>query len=433
MIKAGLIGGKLSHSLSPQIHEKYWYLSGQLGQYSLFETEEQSLGHRLDELAAQGFVGVNVTIPHKTAVMRYLDVITPEAEAIGAVNTVHFSFGRRVGHNTDYFGLKSLLDQNGFLLSDKRVVILGSGGAARCTLSLAKNEKAAEALVVSRTPEEADPALNAVGYDVLDRMDTIDVLINATPAGMYPNTHNCPVSDDVIQRCNNVVDMIYNPEQTQLLQKAASMGKGYSNGFWMLCAQALKAQEIWIGKAFDEDICRTIYNGLKSHASRTNIVLIGMPGSGKSTVGHIIAERLSLEFADTDALIEAQHGRISDIFETQGEAVFREMELVTARQTAQRQNTVISTGGGMIQTSAAMDVLKETGIVVYIDRPLDMLLQEVDISNRPLLADGRQQLITLYNKRHVLYRQYADITVVNYGTAQQCAKDILTKLEELKK
>lgn len=433
MIKAGLIGGKLSHSLSPQIHEKYWYLTGQLGQYSLFETAEQNLGRRLDELTSQGFAGVNVTIPHKTAVMRHLDIITPEAEAIGAVNTVHFSSGRRIGHNTDYFGLKSLLDQNGFSLTGKRVVILGSGGAARCALSLARDEQSAQVLVVSRTPEKADPALDAVSYDALDHMDAIDVLINATPAGMYPNTDACPVSDDVIQRCTSVADMIYNPEQTLLLQKAAAMGKGYANGLWMLCAQALKAQEIWTGKAFDEDICRIIYNGLKSHAPRTNIVLVGMPGSGKSTVGQIVAERLSLEFADTDALIEAQHGRISDIFEMQGETAFRDMELVTARQTAQRQNTVISTGGGIVQTSAAMDVLKQTGIVVYIDRPLDMLLEEVDISNRPLLADGRQQLITLYHRRHALYRQYADITVVNDGTAQQCAQEILTKLEEMKK
>ena len=431
MIKAGLIGGKLSHSLSPQIHEKYWHLTGQAGQYSLLETTEQCLGERLDELTAQGFVGVNVTIPHKTAVMRYLDVISPEAQAIGAVNTVRFTSERRVGHNTDYFGLKSLLDQSGFTLIGKRVIILGSGGAARCALSLAKDEKAAEILVVSRTPEKADPALNAVGYDVLERMDTIDMLINATPVGMHPHTDACPVSDDVIQRCTNVVDMIYNPERTLLLQKAASMGKGFVNGLWMLCAQALKAQELWTGKAFDEDICRTIYNSLKS--PRTNIVLIGMPGSGKSTVGQMIAEQLSLEFADTDTLIETQQGRIADIFAAQGEAIFRQMELTASRHAAQRQNTVISTGGGIVQTSAAMDALKQTGIVVYIDRPLDTLLQEVDTSNRPLLAGGREQLITLYNKRHALYRQYADLTVVNDGTAQQCAKDILSKLEELKK
>jgi shikimate dehydrogenase len=433
MTKAGLIGGKLSHSLSPQIHEKYWRLTSQTGQYSLIETSEACLGERLDELQAQGYAGVNVTIPHKTAVMRYLNDITPEAQAIGAVNTVLFASGRRIGHNTDYFGLKSLLEQNGFLLVGKRVVILGSGGAARCALSLAKDEKAAEVLVVSRAPEKADPALNAVGYNVLDRIKAIDVLINATPSGMYPNTDACPVSDDVIQKCASVVDMIYNPEQTLLLQKAALMGKGYANGLWMLCAQALKAEEIWTGAAFNEQICRTIFDELRSHAPRTNIVLIGMPGSGKSTIGRIVAERLGYQFADTDTLIEEQHGRIPDIFAAQGEAAFREMELVTARQTSQRQNTVISTGGGIVQTSAAMNALKETGFVVYIDRPLETLLSEVDTSNRPLLAGGREHLITLFNRRHTLYRQYADLTVVNDGTAEQCAEDILLKLEELKK
>ncbi len=433
MIKTGLIGGRLSHSLSPQIHEKYWYLTGQTGQYSLFETTEKELGGRLNDLQNQGFRGVNVTIPHKTAVMQYLDVITPQAEAIGAVNTVHFSSGRRIGHNTDYFGLKSLLEQNGFALCGKRVVILGSGGAARCALSLAKNENAAEAFVVSRRPEKADPALNGVGYDALNVIDTIDVLINATPSGMYPHTDECPVSDEVIQKCANVADMIYNPEKTLLLKKAALMGKRVANGLWMLCAQALKAQEIWTGKAFDADICRTIDNALKTPAPRTNIVLIGMPGSGKSTVGHLISEKLSMEFADTDALIEAHHGRISDIFASQGEAAFREMELQTARQTSQRQNTVISTGGGIVQTCAAMDALKETGIIVCIDRPLETLLSEIDTANRPLLAGGREHLITLYNKRHTLYRQYADLTVVNNGTAQQCAKQIKLKLEEMRK
>jgi len=433
MIKAGLIGGKLSHSLSPQIHEKYWQLSGQTGQYSLFETAEHALGDRLNELQASGFAGVNVTIPHKTAVMRHLDDIAPEAKAIGAVNTVHFHAGRRIGYNTDYFGLKSLLMQNGFALSGKRVVILGSGGAARCALSLARDEKAADVTVVSRTPEKSDPALNASGYDVLNGMNIIDVLINATPAGMYPNTDNCPVADDVIQKCAVVADMIYNPAQTLLLQKAAKMGKGFANGLWMLCAQALKAEQIWTGTAFDSGICRTIYHSLKGRAPRTNIVLVGMPGSGKTTVGRIVAHRLSLDFADIDALIEAQFGRITDIFNTQGEAAFREMELDAARQCARRKHTVISTGSGIVQTSAAMDALTQTGIVVYIDRPLDTLLKEVDTSNRPLLAGGRDRLIALYDRRHGLYTRCADITVVNDGTAQQCVTDIISKLEELKK
>lgn len=433
MIKAGLIGGRLSHSISPQIHEKFWHLAGKMGRYSLFELTERHIGEQLNELQAQGYAGVNVTIPHKTAVMRHLDVLSPEADAIGAVNTVHFYSGKRIGYNTDYYGLKSLLEQNGFGLAGRRVVILGSGGAARCALALAKDEQAAEIFVVSRSPEKADPKLSAVGYDVLERPEPIDVLINATPSGMAPNEDDCPVSDKVIEKCGAVVDMIYNPEHTLLLQKAEKLGKGTANGLWMLCAQALKSEEIWTGKAFDETICRTIYNGLKSPMPRTNIVLIGMPGSGKSTVGRLLAERLFLRFADTDAMVEAQHGIIQTLFDTLGEPAFREMELQAARQTAARQNTVISTGGGIVQTAPAINALKETGIVVYVDRPLEILLAEVDIWGRPLLAGGRQQLITLFNRRRALYQQYADITVVNNGSAQQCADEIIRKLEEMKK
>lgn len=433
MIKAGLIGGRLSHSLSPQIHEKYWHLTGKLGHYALLEMAERHLGERLSELQAQGYAGVNVTIPHKTAVMRHLDVLSAEADAIGAVNTVHFFSDKRIGHNTDYYGLKSLLEQNGFGLAGRRVVILGSGGAARCALALATNEQAAEIFVISRTPEKADPKLHAVGYDVLNGLDTIDVLINSTPAGMHPNENECPVSDKVIAKCENVVDMIYNPARTLLLQKAAKLGKGTANGLWMLCAQALKAEEIWTGKPFDDAVCRTIYNGLKSPMPRTNIVLIGMPGSGKSTIGHLLAERLFMYFSDTDAMVEAQHGLIQTIFETQGESAFREMELNAAQRAANRQNAVISTGGGIVQTAPAMEALKETGFTVYIDRPLEALLQEVDISGRPLLAGGRQQLITLFNRRRTLYQQYADLTVVNNGSAQQCADAILKKLEDMKK
>jgi len=433
MIKAGLIGGKLSHSLSPQIHEKYWRLSGMLGRYALIETDERHLKERLDEIQAQGFAGVNVTIPHKTAVMRCLDVISPEADAIGAVNTVHFRSGKRIGHNTDYFGLKSLLDRNGFTLTGSRVAILGSGGAARCALALCRDEQAAEVLVVSRSPEKADAMLNAVGYEALDASDRIDLLINATPSGMFPHTGECPVSDAVIQKCENIADMIYNPARTLLLQKAAKLGKGAVNGLWMLCAQAIKAQEIWTGRPFEEPICRTIYEGLKEPVPRSNIVLIGMPGSGKSTVGQILAERLFYRFADTDAMVEAQHGLIQTIFDTQGEAVFRDMELKAARQAACRQNCVVSTGGGIVQTGAAMDALKETGIVVYIDRPLEKLLNEVDISGRPLLAGGRQQLIALFQKRRALYRQYADVVIDNSGSARQCAEQIIQKLEDIRK
>ena len=431
MIKAGLIGGRLSHSYSPQIHQKYWHLTGQQGRYSLLETAASQLGAQLSALAGKGYTGVNVTIPHKTAVMRYLDIISPEADAIGSVNTIHFSDGRLIGHNTDYFGLQSMLARHGITLAQKTVVILGSGGAARCAFRLAIDEGARQIIVASRQPNLAEELFEAVSYDTLDHIKAIDVLINTTPAGMYPHTDACPVSDNVIEKCAAVADLIYNPEKTVLLKNAAALGKECAGGLWMLCAQALAAQQIWTGRPFDEALCATIYGTLREPTKRTNTVLIGMPGSGKSTIGKMLARQLSHAFLDTDALVESAHGRIQDIFSQQGEAAFRLLELQAARQAAAHTDTVISTGGGIIQTEDAIEALKQSGIVVYIDRPLELLLEEVDTTHRPLLAGGRQRLIGLYSKRRALYHKYADITVQNAADAQSCAAQIFEKRKEL--
>ncbi len=432
MIKAGLIGDRLSHSLSPKIHEKYWHLTGRSGRYSLFETSKTELGARLSSLYKHGYVGVNVTIPHKTQIIRHLDLLSEEADAIGAVNTIHFCDGRRVGYNTDYFGLKYMLERNLMPLTNKLTVILGSGGAARCALRLAKDEGASRIMVISRDPSQADKKLAAAGYDALSSLDAIDVLINTTPAGMYPNTDECPIPDSVIAKCGAVADVIYNPARTVLLKKAAALGKACAGGLWMLCAQAVKSEEIWTGRPFSESICASIYAALSEPLPRTNVVLIGMPGSGKSTIGRILTKKRPFEYADTDAMIEEEHGSIQQIFDTQEEAEFRSIELTAARKAAAFRRTVIATGGGIVTTDAAMAALKQTGIVVYIDRPLELLLSEVDISNRPLLAGGRQRLISLYSQRHMLYQKYADITVQNLGNAEQCAAMVLKKLEDYK-
>jgi shikimate dehydrogenase len=429
MVKAGLIGGKLSHSLSPQIHEKYGRLIGSDVAYGLFETPPEGLSPLLDRLEAAGFSGVNVTIPYKKAVMPHLDALSPEARAIGAVNTVRFENGRRTGHNTDYLGLQSLLEHSGISVAGQRVVVLGSGGAARCAYFLAKDLGAAEVLTVSRHPETADADLNAVGYDALALMDRIGVLVNATPVGMYPDVAACPVPDEVIQRCGAVVDTVYNPSETRLLKKARALGLPCANGLWMLCAQALAAEAVWTGRPFTADECAAVYEFVR----RSNVVLIGMPGSGKSTVGRLLAERLGLGFADTDAMIEAAHGPIPALFAAQGEAVFRQYELDAAAEAAGMMLTVISTGGGIVQTGAAMQALRKTGIVVYVDRPLSILLRETETDGRPLLAGGRGALVALYEKRHHLYRRYADIAAENTADAQRCAENIIRNLEAYQK
>ena len=434
MKKTGLIGATLGHSLSPLIHERFYSVTGISGSYRLFETQKDQLGALLDRLESEGYDGVNVTIPYKKDVMCYLDGISEEAAAIGSVNTISFTDGKRRGYNTDYFGLKTLLETNGIILLKKRVAILGAGGAARCAWRLAHDEGAAEVVVVSRHPAQADKDLGAIGYDALDRFESIDVLINTTPVGMSPDTGHCPAKSDIVQKSSSIVDIIYNPPETLLLQEAKKFGKVYANGLLMLSAQGIKAQEIWNNESYGSDVYRDVFEHLRRtfEMPKTNIVLIGMPGSGKTSIGKRLAKKLGMHFIDTDALIESKHGPIPDIFREQGEPRFREYEHEAARQAASLTRTVISTGGGIILDARNMQTLGQTGVIAFLDRPLDLLLKNTDTSHRPLLTNGDEALIQLYNKRYALYKKYADIIPDNTSDIAACLTDTIKKLEELK-
>lgn len=432
MRKTGLIGRTLVHSLSPQIHHKFYELTGIPGTYELFETSKHMLGDLLSRMSKQQMNGVNVTIPYKTDVIQYMNMVTDEAMAIGAVNTIKFDSGSMIGYNTDYFGLKTLLETNGIALADKTIAVLGTGGAARCAVTLARDEGAKQVLAVSRHPENADEDLGAVSYNALNDLASIGVLINATPVGMHPDTDACPVSDNVIAKCEAVADMVYNPAKTLLLQKAQSRGIKAVNGLLMLVAQAIKAQEIWTNRTFAEHLYHDVQTYVHGHlyAHKPNIVLIGMPGCGKSSIGRQLAERMHMQFADTDDMIEQAHGSIPTIFEHEGEEAFRRYEHVMAKRTAALSGSVIATGGGMVLSDRSMQALNETGTIVYINRPLRRLLDDVDTTSRPLLSEGRHKLIELFSARSPLYNQYAEITVENIVDVDTCVADIITRIKE---
>ena len=417
MIKACLIGRKLGHSLSPVIHNKIYELAGIKGSYELCETPEESLEEVIEELKSNGYAGANVTIPYKTTVMKYLDEISEEAKAIGAVNTISFINGRTKGYNTDYFGLKMLLDSTGIKISGGEVVVLGSGGASKCAVKLAHDMSARNVVTVSRSKKE-----NSVSYEELEGFCAIDVLINTTPAGMYPDVLGCPVSDDVIEKSKNVVDVVYNPQATQLVRKAVSKGKNAVGGLLMLTAQAVKAQEIWSGRNIEEKIYQNVYEYVRD--LKTNIVLIGMPGSGKSAIGRAAAKKLSKNFVDTDELIERRYGRIPDIFNKQGETVFREYERQAVSLAADIRGTVTATGGGVILDKRNIDELKKTGLVVFIDRPLSDLIEKTDGSYRPLIAGDNSRIKTLYEQRYPLYKKHADAVVINDEDIEKCVNEI---------
>ncbi len=430
MIKCGLLGKKLGHSLSPQIHHKFYDIVNIDGSYELFETSESGLGALIEDLEKKGYTGLNVTIPYKTQVMQYLNEISAEAAAIGAVNTILIKDAKRYGYNTDYFGLKTLFSQNGIKIKNQRVVILGSGGAAKCAHRLIKDEGAGEVIVTSRNPENADKAMRTVGYDSLEELDSIDVLLNTTPVGMSPSVGVCPVSDAVIQKSGIVVDIIYNPWQTLLLKKAQEFGKKSVNGLLMLSAQAIKAQEIWNNQKYDNTVYQDVFSFLQSLlAKKTNIVLIGMPGSGKSSIGKTLAKRLGMNFVDTDTLVEKEHGAIPKIFGEKGESVFRQYEHEAAKKAAQLSNTVISTGGGIILDEKNIKVLRATGTIVFLKRPLEKLLTDIDTSGRPLLPD-KEALCTLFEKRNPLYHKYADYIADNTSDMDTCINDIIKYYEE---
>jgi shikimate dehydrogenase len=404
----GLIGEKLGHSYSKIIHEKFGFYN-----YELREIPRDGLDAFM---RAKIFKGINVTIPYKQDVIKYLDYIDDKARAIGAVNTVVNKDGKLYGYNTDYFGLKTLLDCNGFDLNNKKVLILGTGGTSKTAYAVCEDSGASFLCKVSRSAKDG-----ALSYeDVYEKHSDASYIVNTTPAGMYPNLDGMPIDLKRFTNLEGVADVIYNPLRTRLIEEAEELEIKNCSGLRMLVYQAVAACEFFIGKKPDDSVSENIISELIKE--NENIVLTGMPGSGKSTIGKELSGSLKKEFIDTDALIVDREKReISDIFATNGEAYFRNVEKEVIKEVSLRKNVIISTGGGCILNPENIKNLKANGRIFFLDRKPEDL---VPTDDRPL-ANEKSKIMKLYEERLPIYQRTADYIINGEVGISQTVQDII--------
>ncbi len=395
----GLIGEKLGHSFSKTIHS----LIGSYD-YSLREVARDDLDAFMRK---RDFKGINVTIPYKTEVIPYLDSISAEAEKIGSVNTIVNESGRLRGFNTDFFGLKMLIERQKTDLKGRNALILGTGGTSRTAKAVLESLGVAQVYQASR-----NPAQGMVGYDDIANL-RVDHVINTTPVGMFPNSDSSPIELDKLKHINGITDVIYNPLRTNLVLSGKKRGISSSGGLFMLVAQAVHAARLFGFSSADDEQVSDIYRRILSQ--KTNIVLIGMPSCGKTTIGHRVSKGLARSFVDTDQRISAKLSemgigmRISEYIAERGEQSFREIETEVIRDVSRLNGVVIATGGGAVLNPENMRMLRQNGIVFWIDRPLELLKAT---TSRPLTST-REALERKYAERSGLYEEHANVRVRN--------------------
>ena len=391
----GLIGEKLGHSFSKIIHEKLADYT-----YELCPLAKDELDAFM---TAKQFKAINVTIPYKQDVIPHCDVLDDSAKRIGVVNTIVNRDGKLFGYNTDFAGFLYNLNAHGITLKDKKVMICGSGGTCKTVTAVAEYMGAKEILVVSRSKKE-----NAVTYEECIRHKDVDVVVNASPKGMYPDNGESPLDLSNFPNCKAVVDVIYNPLKTRLLQQAEQLGMKAVNGLEMLVAQAKFAVEHFLSTEIENDKIDQIT--LELLKQLTNIVLIGMPSSGKTLTGKALCKYIDKTVVDTDAVIVERSGMsIKEMFARHGEAYFRQWEHDVIEEFSKQNGLIIATGGGAIKNEENIQNLKQNGVVMFIDRDLEHLLVTDD---RPLSKDTNA-VAKLYEERYPLYTKYGDLRVPN--------------------
>ena len=400
MMEFGLIGEHLGHSFSKEIHGK---LSDR--PYELREIPRDALAKFL---TGREFRGINVTIPYKEAVIPGLDFVSPEARKIGAVNTIVNRDGRLYGYNTDYFGFSALVDKLGIDFKGRRILILGAGGAAKTVAAVAEDRSAASVTHAVRSPKAPGQIpLSAIGPEA-----PFDLVVNCTPAGMFPHEDERIINLQAFHQLKGAIDLIYNPLRTDFILQAQEMGVPAEGGLFMLIAQAVKAREY-----FDGVPCQAgdgLYEDLLK--AKRNIVLVGMPASGKSTLGRALSERTGRPFADTDEWTVRKAGKpIPQIFADEGESAFRTIESEVIRELSTRNGLILATGGGAVLDPQNVRRLKRNGILCFISRDLERLSPTAD---RPLSSD-RAAIQALFERRKDAYKLATELVIDNNGTLEE--------------
>ncbi len=390
----GLIGEKLSHSFSKEIHESIASYN-----YELCEIARNDLATFMQK---REFCAVNVTMPYKKEVIPHLDEISDVAKALQAVNCIVNRDGKLYGYNTDYFGMRDLILKSKINISNKKILILGTGGTARTASLVCKDLGAGEILLVSRNKKD-----NAITYDeAYASHSDAEIIINTTPVGMYPNSYASPLDLSKFKALSAVFDAVYNPIRTQIVLDAKKMGVYSEGGLYMLVSQAVHAIELFLGKELDESITQETYKKIANQ--KENVVLIGMPSSGKTTIGKILAEDLSRKLYDLDDEIEKHIGcTIAEYFKNHTEKDFRDIETQITKEISQKNNIVIATGGGCILREENVNALRTNGRLYFLDRDLENL---TPTDSRPL-ATKMEAIKKLYEARYSIYTNVCDVKI----------------------
>ena len=405
----GCIGEHLTHSFSKEIH-------GAFADY-VYDLQEIPVDGLDSFMTKREFKAINVTIPYKQAVIPYLKEVDSMAAAIGAVNTVVNKDGQLYGYNTDFGGMCALIRHAGIQVEGKKVLIFGTGGTSNTAMAVAKHLGAAQIHKVSRSEKPGAVTYEKVKQEHLDAQ----ILINTTPRGMYSRESGMPMDPALFPQLSGVVDAVYNPLQTEFVRRAKALGVKAASGLYMLVSQAVLASEIFLDTTYPQELVDQVYGKLK--AAKENIVLTGMPGSGKTTVGKQLAEKLGRPYLDTDLLIEEKIGKTpAEIISCQGEQAFRDMETEVICEISAQSGAVIATGGGAILRGENVDALRANGRIFFLDRPVEQLLPTDD---RPL-SSTKEAIRKRYSERYTIYLSTADAVIPN-DTTPECAAQLVER------